>query len=123
MSEVPDNEAGQGSSIQSTVRQLGSALGVAIIGTIFVTFLWHDIPGTLKNTGLPTTATTGIEKSVISSAGSTITAIKESHMQTNLKQTITTKLSHSFTHSIVKTMGVVAAILLVSLLLAFTLPK
>lgn len=123
MSEVPDNEAGQGSSIQSTVRQLGSALGVAIIGTIFVTFLWHDIPGTLKDTGLPTTATTGIEKSVISSAGSTITVIKESHMQTNLKQTITTKLSHSFTHSIVKTMGVAAAILLVSLLLTFILPK
>ena len=123
MSQVPDSEAGQGSSIQSTVRQLGSALGIAIIGTIFISFLWHDIPGTLNNTGLPPVATKGIEKSVISSAGATIPQIAKSKVPTQMKNEVTVKLRHNFTHSIVKTMGVAAAILLLSFVLTFILPK
>ena len=123
MVDVPDNQAGQGSSIQSTVRQLGSALGIAIIGTVFVSFLWHDIPGTLSDTGLPKIASTQIEKSVISSAGATIPQINKSNIPNDLKYEITTKLSHNFTHSIVKTMGITAGILVISVILTFILPK
>lgn len=127
MVDVPDNQAGQGSSIQSTVRQLGSALGIAIIGTMFLSFLWHDVPGSLNDTNLPKVETTQLEKSVIKSAGSSISGIKKAPasamMPQNIKNEIVTKLSHSFTHSIVKTIGIAGIILLISFMLTFLLPK
>lgn len=127
MVDVPDNQAGQGSSIQSTVRQLGSALGIAIIGTVFISFLWHDVPGSLSNTNLPTFETSQLEKSVIKSAGASISGIKNSPanpmMPIAIKNSIVTKLSHSFTHSIVRTIGIAGTILLISFILTFLLPK
>jgi hypothetical protein len=37
MTDVPMNKIGQASGSQSTVRQIGSALGIAVIGTILFT--------------------------------------------------------------------------------------
>jgi len=37
LTDVPVPQSGQASGIQSTSRQVGSALGIAILGTIFVT--------------------------------------------------------------------------------------
>lgn len=37
LTDVPVPQSGEGSGIQSTSRQVGSALGIAILGTIFVT--------------------------------------------------------------------------------------
>ena len=34
LAEIPENEGGQGSGIQSTFRQLGSALGIAVLTTV-----------------------------------------------------------------------------------------
>ena len=127
MVDVPDNQAGQGSSIQSTVRQLGSALGIAIIGTLFVTFLWHDVPGSLDKINLPRIETSQLEKSVIKSAGASISGIKKAPnspmMPKVVKNEIVTNLSHNFTNSVVKTMGIAGAILLISFILTFLLPK
>ena len=127
MVDVPDNQAGQGSSIQSTVRQLGSALGIAIIGTLFISFLWHDVPGSLKQTDLSQVETSQLEKSVIKSAGASISGIKNSPassiMPITVKNKVVTKLSHSFTHSIVKTIGVAGSILFISFVITFLLPK
>jgi EmrB/QacA subfamily drug resistance transporter len=39
MADVPVAQSGQASGLQSTVRQLGSALGIAILGTVLVTTL------------------------------------------------------------------------------------
>ena len=41
MSEVPPAQGGQASGLQSTVRQLGSALGIAVLGTLLVLSLIH----------------------------------------------------------------------------------
>ena len=41
LSEVPHASAGQASGTQSTARQVGSALGIALIGTVFATSLGH----------------------------------------------------------------------------------
>ncbi|WP_106398160.1 MFS transporter [Actinocorallia populi] len=41
LSEVPQASAGQASGTQSTARQVGSALGIALIGTVFATSLGH----------------------------------------------------------------------------------
>ena len=37
LTDVPTEASGQGSGIQSTFRQVGSALGIAILGTILIT--------------------------------------------------------------------------------------
>jgi len=41
LAEVPQASAGQASGTQSTARQVGSALGIALIGTVFATSLGH----------------------------------------------------------------------------------
>ena len=74
--DVPQEKSGQGSAAQSTVRQLGSALGVAIMGTILVGFLATSTPGSLDKMNLPTQVQTGIETSVIESASASIGTIR-----------------------------------------------
>lgn len=127
MQEVPNEKAGQGSAIQSTVRQVGSALGVAIIGTIFASFLWHDIPGSLSPLHMPETVQTKIEESVISSAGSSIPAIETSkeldRVPAENRKQAAKNLDDNFTHSVSKSVGVSAVILLASFVLTFFLPK
>ncbi len=39
LAEIPVAESGQASGMQSTFRQLGSALGVAVLGTVLFTAL------------------------------------------------------------------------------------
>ena len=77
MENIPDEKAGQGSSIQSTVRQLGSALGVAIIGTIFVGFLSINVPGSFSNLPFPEQMQKGLETSIIESGGASIPSIEK----------------------------------------------
>lgn len=124
MEDIPNLKAGQASSVQSTVRQLGSALGVALMGTIFASFLAVDVPGSLANTHLPQEATTQIEQSVIKSAGSSITAIKEMPANSHIdKDQMIHDLTTSFNHSVDKTFGVSALILGASFLLSLMIPK
>jgi EmrB/QacA subfamily drug resistance transporter len=53
LADVPHAHAGQASGTQSTARQIGSALGIAIIGTVFATSLSHAMLDQLKNTSVP----------------------------------------------------------------------
>jgi hypothetical protein len=43
MVDVPMDKAGQASGSQSTVRQIGSALGIAVLGTVLFTFTQSSI--------------------------------------------------------------------------------
>ncbi|QUY61223.1 MFS transporter [Gulosibacter molinativorax] len=49
MVDVPVAQSGQASGLQSTVRQLGSALGIAILGTVLVTSLATATASNLSN--------------------------------------------------------------------------
>lgn len=125
---MPPAQSGQGSSIQSTVRQIGSALGIAIIGTVFGLQLQHDIPNTLDNVGLPTQVQHSLESSVIDSAGSSIRVLKQSnpetlHLTKSIQANIVTKLDHNFTNSVVKTIGIASIIMFISFILTFGLYK
>ncbi|UVE95851.1 MFS transporter [Dietzia sp. B32] len=51
MVDVPVAQSGQASGFQSTVRQLGSALGVAILGTVLVTTLANAASSNLEDLG------------------------------------------------------------------------
>ena len=52
LSEIPVNSSGQASTTQSTVRQVGSALGAAVSGSVFSTALGLTLPKTLEAAGI-----------------------------------------------------------------------
>ncbi|MCW2944490.1 MAG: drug resistance transporter, EmrB/QacA subfamily [Actinoallomurus sp.] len=51
--DVPPARTGLASGTQSTARQVGSALGIALIGTVFTMSLSHVMADRLRGTGLP----------------------------------------------------------------------
>lgn len=73
MVDVPVAQSGQASGLQSTVRQIGSALGIAILGTVLVTMLASATTANLKDIqGLDAAAQDQIVSVVRNSAGAAI---------------------------------------------------
>ena len=75
MSDVPPAKGGQASGLQATVRQLGSALGIAVLGTLLVTSLGAGLQERLNDTGMPSAATAPVVEIVRGSAGAAIPAL------------------------------------------------
>ncbi len=75
MSEVPPAQGGQASGLQSTVRQLGSALGIAVLGTLLVTSLGAGLQDRLDASGMPSATSAPIVELVRGSAGAGIPAL------------------------------------------------
>lgn len=73
MVDVPVAQSGQASGLQSTVRQLGSALGIALLGTVLVTTLAAATATNLEGVeGLDTAEQEQITSVVKQSAGAAI---------------------------------------------------
>jgi len=49
LADVPVEQSGEASGLQSTVRQLGSALGIALLGTLLVSTLTTNFSGALDS--------------------------------------------------------------------------
>ncbi|WP_166991344.1 MFS transporter [Paramicrobacterium chengjingii] len=78
LADIPVGESGQGSATQSTVRQVGSALGTAVIGTVLAASLAGVIPGQLDAVeGLPSHHATAITDATVNAAGGTIEPLRE----------------------------------------------
>ena len=74
--DVPVDVSGQASGIQSTARQVGSALGVAVLGTLLLTQLGSRTASALATIpGLPPAAQHQITQVVRSSGGSAISSL------------------------------------------------
>lgn len=126
MKDIPPLKSGQGSSVQSTVRQIGSALGVAIVGTIFSLFLQANIPHSLDTIGLPKPEQTMIEHSVVESAGASIMNFgqvpsKKLGIDENQKTQMIQKLHNDFTKDVARTIGISSLFLWISVILTFGL--
>ncbi len=76
LAEIPVAESGQASGLQSTFRQLGSALGVAILGTLLVTTLGHQTRTNLEDSGVTAAQSAQVADSVRHSAGAVIPALE-----------------------------------------------
>ena len=70
--DVPVQRSGEGSGLQSTSRQIGSALGIAILGTVLFTTAAVRLDSGLAELGVPEAARTGIVSAVVDSAGGAI---------------------------------------------------
>ncbi len=77
LTDVPVRASGQGSGIQSTFRQVGSALGVAILGTVLITTLGTGVRDRLRPVpGLTPAGRTAIAGAVRASGGSAIVGLR-----------------------------------------------
>lgn len=77
LAEIPVSAGGQGSGTQSTTRQIGAALGVAVLGTVLFTTLGRDLQTRLANQHTLTASdAAGIVTAVKQSAGASIQALQ-----------------------------------------------
>jgi EmrB/QacA subfamily drug resistance transporter len=77
MVDVPFEKSGQGSGTQSTARQVGSALGIAVLGTMLFTGTQLSIESKLADLNVKEDQATQISQIVVDSAGSAIPALKD----------------------------------------------
>ena len=76
--EVPPAKSGQGSGMQSTFRQVGSALGIALLGTVLAGSLGRSTATELEQVpGLPPEAVAGISDAIAASAGQALPGLAE----------------------------------------------
>ncbi|MDQ0694445.1 MULTISPECIES: DHA2 family efflux MFS transporter permease subunit [unclassified Streptomyces] len=72
LNDIPEAGSGQASGIQSAFRQLGSALGIAALTTVFFTTLSTRLNDRLTDGGLPTGEAGRLTGAVTDSAGAAI---------------------------------------------------
>lgn len=70
--DVPVEVSGMGASTQSTVRQLGTATGFALAGTVLTMSLSRRLPDMLNTFGAPDKIVTQLTNETIASAGSNL---------------------------------------------------
>ncbi|MEO7070048.1 MAG: MFS transporter, partial [Nostocoides sp.] len=77
--DVPPAQSGQGSGTQSTSRQVGSALGIAVLGTVLFTSLGTLLSHRIEAmAGIPTAQRDKLVSAVVDSAGAAITGLERS---------------------------------------------
>ncbi len=78
LADVPVAEGGQASGTQSTARQLGAALGIAILGTVLFSTTATSLAARLDDRGLPAEQRDQVVASVVDSAGGAIAGLEQS---------------------------------------------
>ena len=104
MIDVPMNKAGQASGTQSTARQIGSALGIAVLGTMLFTSIQSSIEtrlGDMKNQGIDDKMISQISTAVVDSAGGAIPGLSASlqqyHVPASIADKVQTEAGDAFT--------------------------
>ncbi|MFB8005598.1 MFS transporter [Nocardia sp. NPDC056000] len=78
LADVPPENSGQGSATQSTVRQVGSAFGIAVIGALLSVALGNDLPKRLDDVkDLPASAADTLATATRESAGGAISGVRD----------------------------------------------
>jgi EmrB/QacA subfamily drug resistance transporter len=117
--DVPVDESGQASGLQSTGRQLGSALGVAVLGGLLIATLGRATRANLESLALPADVVDRVSSAVSGSAGTAIAGLQA--------QPGAAAVAGAATDAMVLasrlTTGFAAIALLVGLAATFRLPK
>lgn len=88
MVDVPPQQIGQASGSQSTVRQIGSALGIAVLGTLLFTGTQTSLESKLADTVIPAEQQSVIVDAVVDSAGSAIPGISDALVANRVPQDV-----------------------------------
>ncbi len=118
LSEVPVAESGSASAVQSTSRQVGAAIGTAIIGTTLIIGL-QTTTTELEDRGVPAERAQQIGEAVAGSAGQAIPALA----QQPDGQVLVEGASQGFANAIKTVAWVAGGFVFLGLLTSFTLPK
>ena len=124
--DVPVEISGQGSATQSTVRQLGSALGTAISGASLSIAMAITVPAALDAAGVGGAMADQLADGVRQSAGTTISMLRAQGDNSDLGSatgTVVEALSHGFAQATSWSLVVAAFFLALGLLGAFRLWK
>ena len=124
--DVPVEISGQGSATQSTVRQLGSALGTAISGASLSIAMAITVPAALDAAGVGGAMADQLADGVRQSAGTTISMLRAQGDHSDLGSatgTVVEALSHGFAQATSWSLVVAAFFLALGLLGAFRLWK
>ncbi|KQZ24573.1 DHA2 family efflux MFS transporter permease subunit [Microbacterium sp. Root553] len=76
LADVPVADSGAASGTQSTSRQLGAALGVAVLGTVLFTSTAGILDSSLEARGVPADQRDQLVSSVVDSAGAAISGLE-----------------------------------------------
>jgi len=127
LSGIPPDKGGQASGAQSTVRQVGSALGIAVIGAVLVTSLSSMLTTRLNTIpDLPPAAATSISDAVSRSAGIALIRLDEQLAAQGtpapLAAEIVDESKEAMTDAARRTIFVAALFMLLGLLFTLGLP-
>ena len=118
LSEVPVADSGQASAVQSTARQVGAAIGTAIIGTTLLIGL-GSTAGHLEEKGIPAAQAQEVSDAVANSAGQAIPMLASQPDG----EVLVAGAAEGFVTAI-KSVSIVAGILVfLGLILSFMLPR
>ncbi|MCH6472307.1 DHA2 family efflux MFS transporter permease subunit [Sinomonas terrae] len=75
LTDVPVSASGQASGTQSTSRQIGSALGIAVLGTVLFSSASGLLSSALDSRGIPAAERDGLVSAVVDSSGAAISQL------------------------------------------------
>lgn len=113
LADVPTKSSGQGSAVQSTTRQLGSALGVAVLASVLGGAVRAHAQGALSGLGLDPKLAGQLEGTLASSAGSTLPRLEQIGVPPDLVGEVRDRLADAFISGVHTSLLVAAAILLI----------
>ncbi|MBM3723280.1 MAG: MFS transporter [Actinobacteria bacterium] len=73
--DIPVSESGQGSAVQSTARQIGAALGTAVLGAVLVSTLRNQTSTNLEGAGFASTEADQLAREITSQPSQAIPAL------------------------------------------------
>ena len=125
MVDVPMEKTGQGSGSQSTVRQIGSALGIAVIGTVLFTGTGSSLETRIDDAGLPPALSGTVVSAVVDSAGAAIPGLADvlvaNEIDPTTAQSVQEASGEAFTDGAQSAAFVAAGFLVLGLLSTFRL--
>jgi Na+/melibiose symporter-like transporter len=113
MGSLPPSKAGVGSAMNDTTRQMGGALGVAVIGSIFATSYRPGIATALARLGAPAHVISAAKDSV---GGAMASAAS---LPGGLRQLVMASARHEFVHAFGMASRVGGAVILVAAAVVF----
>jgi EmrB/QacA subfamily drug resistance transporter len=119
---LPLERAGAGSAVQNTVRQVGGALGIAIIGTVLANSYASRLAPILSDSSLPTQSQEAASESVVATVDVLNSAVEQG-MPTETASTLQSNAFEAFLGASHVTMIISLTIVVIAaLLVAFLLP-
>ena len=93
MVDVPMQNTGQASGSQSTVRQVGSALGIAVLGTLLFTGTQASLENRLADLDISQSQSVAVVEAVVDSAGSAIPTLNADLVAQQVSEELAEKIT------------------------------